>query len=211
MASYNFYIDAKKCREEAKECLRGAWKMSALMTLLYFFIMSLLIVATSLLSYYVAWWISIPMGLLTMLMGSILHYGYQVYCLNLAQGKDAKISNLFTGFSGKIGAVIKLSIKKFILLLFWFVLLIVPFFIKLTGYSMSKYLIADNRLSKEQSPIKESKHLLKKNYGRFAKFVLSFMGWYLLGCITFYIGFLWIMPMIEVNKALFYENLKTEF
>lgn len=211
MASYNFYISSKNCKQEAKECLRGAWKQSALTTLLYFAIMLALVATTVLLSIFVKWWISIPLGIFTLLVWGVLSYGYNVYVLKLAQGKDAKIWHLFAGFSKKLGTVIKLSIKQFFLSIFWIVVLIIPFFIKHLSYSMSRLLVADNRVQKGESPIKESKHIMSGNYSRYFSFVMSFFGWFALAVVTAGIGLVWIYPWFMTNKALFYENLKTDF
>lgn len=211
MASYNFFISPKECKQEAKECLRGTWKQTALTTLLYFSVIGILILTTILLSLFVSWWISIPLGIFTLLIWGLLSYGYNVYVLNLAQGKDAKISNLFAGFSKKFFSIVKLTLKQFFLLVFWTIILIFPFFIKLITYSMSRLLIADGRISKEQSPIKESKHLVKNNYSRYFNFVITFAGWFVLGILSGGIGLIWIYPYYMTNKAIFYENLKTEF
>ena len=211
MANYNFYISTEECKEHTNEALRGSWKQSASITAIFMLIMLVLILTTVLLSVFVFWWLSIPLGIFSLLVAGILSYGYNIFCLNLAQGKTARLTDLFAGFGKKMGAVIKLTIKKLFLYIFWLVALIVPFFVKTVGYSMSTLLLIDNPNINSSNALKESKHLMKQNYGRYVKFVLSFAGWFLLGIISAGIGFIWIAPMFVTNKAMFYENLKTDF
>lgn len=211
MAEFNFYITSKECKTQTREAMHGVWKTSATITIVYFLIASLLSAATVLLSVYVQWWLSIPLGIFSALVLSILDYGYSKYCLSVAQDKIVSVSILFSGFGKKMGQIIKISIKKSFLSVFWLILLIVPFFVKSIGYSMANFLLIDNPNVNGTNAIKESKHLLKKNYGRYFKFVLSFFWWFVLCGITGGIASLWVMPMFVVNKAMFYENLKTDF
>ena len=211
MANYNFYITPQQCKEQAKDVLRGSYKQASGMTAIFLIIMLCFVLTTVLLSVFVYWWLSIPLGILTILMFSILSYGFNTYCLNLAQGKAVKKTDLFAGFGRNIGNVIKVSIKRFFLSVFWLVILIVPFVIKNIGYSMSTLMLIDNKKYNSSNVLKESKHLMKQNYARYVKFVLSFAGWFLLSIATAGIALLWVAPMFITNKALFYENLKTDF
>lgn len=212
MANYNFYITSKQCKEQTKEVLRGSYNQAAGVTAIYFLFMAGLSTLSSLLSVFVFWWLSIPLSIISMFVIAILDYGYNNYCLNLAQGKPAKISNLFSGFGKKMGAIIKLTIKRFFLSIFWFILLIIPFIVKTISYSMATLMMIDNPTEYNSgNALKESKHLMKQNYGRYFKFVFSFFGWWLLCGITSGIATLWVMPIFTTNKAMFYENLKTDF
>ena len=157
------------------------------------------------------WWLSLILLFPSLLFISIYFYGYTVFCYNIANENPAGISNLFAGFSKNIGHLILLNIKKFFLSILWFLLFIIPFFVKSIGYSMATLIFIDNDEVKKSDVIKESKHLMKKNYGRYFAFVLSFFGWFLLAGITGGIALVWVLPKFLVNKAVFYENLKTDF
>ena len=211
MAEYNFYISPANCKESSKDALRGSWKQSAGITSVYAVIMLVLIATTTLLSVFVKWWISIPLGLFVLLFGGILNFGLNKYFLFLAQGKQTQLSMLFSGFSKKFGAILKLTFKRLFLSLFWLAVMVFPFFVKSIGYSMSTFLMIDRNDINGSNALQESKHLMKNNYARYFKFLLSFLGWFLLGALTAGIGFLWIIPMFITNKAVFYENLKTDF
>ena len=211
MANFNFYLTTNQCKEQANDVLRGSYKQSAGMTAIFLVIMLCLVALTTLLSIFVAWWISIPLGLLSLLAFAILLYGYNAYCLNLANEKSVKTLDLFAGFGRNLGKIIKVSIKKFFLSIFWLVMLIVPYLVKSIGYSMSTLMLIDNKKYNAQNVLKESKHVMKQNYGRYVKFQLSFFWWFLLCVASGGIALLWVFPKYSTSKAVFYENLKTDF
>ena len=39
-------------------------------------------------------------------------------------------------------------------------------------------------------------------------FELSFFGWILLGLVTFGIAYIWVVPYMEVDNVMYYEELK---
>ena len=53
--------------------------------------------------------------------------------------------------------------------------------------------------------------VFQQNYGRYAKFLLKNTHWFLLTLLTGFIAWIWVGPIILTKKAIFYENLKTDF
>ena len=92
----------------------------------------------------------------------------------------------------------------------WIVALVVPFIIKSISYSMASFLMIDKNIDSENA-LKESQHIMKQNHGRYAKLLLCNLHWFLLVLLSAGIAFVWIAPMFMTKKALFYENLKTDF
>ena len=211
MANYNFYISNKEIKREIKESMRGSWAESAKVTTLFAFISLVLIAASVLPGIFVEWWISIPVGLISMLLISILSYGYTAFCYKLIKQEKATTKTLFCGFSKKIMQITKLSVKKFILGILWLVMAIFPFFIKSISYSMATFLMIDREDIHSDNALKESSHLMQQNHKRYFKFVLSFFWWYLLVVVSAGIAGIWVAPRFVTSKAIFYENLKTEF
>ena len=211
MINYFFYKSSKEIKTDVKEALRGSWGQCVKATLVFSVICLALIGMSVLFGIFIAWWSAIPLGLFSMLLISILSYGYTYFCHKLALQEKAEIKFIFFGFSKKIFHIIKLSIKKFVLGLIWLVMLILPFFIKSIGYSMATLLLIDKAKVNDDSVLKESSHLMKDNYGRYFKFIMSFTLWYLLVIVSLGIAFLWVAPKVMTAKAVFYENLKTEF
>lgn len=55
--------------------------------------------------------------------------------------------------------------------------------------------------------MKKSRYMMKGHIGEYILFVLSFIGWFLLGIVTFCIGFIWIAPYYEMSKMVFLANI----
>lgn len=211
MLTQDFYYSVKEIKEEANDCLRGSWKDAAKATAIYLLLNLLLLAISVLLGIFVAWWAAIPAGIISLLLIAIFHYGYTAFCLELAKEQNPAKRILFSGFSKRIGDILRIEIKKFFLYIVWLVMLIVPFFYKAIGYSMATLLLCDRMDIKSETAIKESKHIMGQNYGRYAKLILSFFWWYLLVLISVGVAFVWVAPKVTTAKAVFYQNLKTEF
>lgn len=210
MTNYDYYVSNKQINADAADCMRGSWKDAAKTTVLYMLLCVIYIAIPVFVGIFVKWWLSIPIALVCMLFISIFSYGFSAFCHKLALQENPKTSLLFAGFSKKLGAVLRVSIKKFFLGLLWLIIFVVPFFIKSIGYSMATFLMIDKNIDSENA-LKESQHIMKQNYGRYFIFLLCNLHWFLLILISAGIGFVWIAPMFMTKKALFYENLKTDF
>ena len=211
MEEYNFYITSKKCKQQSKENLRYSWKIAATTTLLYYFIVAILGAIVVLPSLLFQWWMVFPMLAIALPLFCLFNYGYTAFFWHMARLEEVKSSMLFCGFSKRIFSILGTYFKKFLLLLFWLVCLIFPFFIKYLQYSMSTYILLDRKELPASNAIKESKHLMSGNVDRLSRFRFSFTLWYLLLIVTGFIAGIWVLPYIKTNEALFYEDLKTDF
>lgn len=95
----------------------------------------------------------------------------------------------------------------------WTLLLVIPGIIKSFAYSQTYFIYKDindknpdNNLSLTDY-ITKSRQLMDGNKGRYFVLLLSFIGWWLLGLITFGIGFIWIFPYFKLTLANFYRDL----
>ena len=211
MTSYDFYISNKEINKQCKECMRGSWKTAGGVGALALVLCLVPIALAVVLGMFVYWWLSIPIGIVSLLWLSIIGYGYHNFCLKLARQEMPTKKDLFAGFSKRIKSVLAVAIKKYLLSLWWLVLLVFPLVVKRIGYSMSSLLLADKKEINGGNALNESKHLMKQNYGRYAKFLLKNTHWFLLTLLTGLIAWIWVGPMMITKKAIFYENLKTEF
>lgn len=55
--------------------------------------------------------------------------------------------------------------------------------------------------------VEESARLMRGNRWKFIGFSLSFIGWMFLSMLTFGIGFIWLIPYMEVASVKFFESL----
>ena len=210
MASYDFYISNKEITDRTEDCLRDLWNILTKASLLYYVISVIPFAITILVSIFVKWWLVFPLAILSLFIFATMTYGFESYCLRLAQEKEPQLKYVFSGFSRRFGKIFGITFKRLFLSLFWLVVLVFPCFIKNIGYSMSFMVLADKN-GKVDNAIVESKRLMKENYKRYFKFLLSNIHWILITIVTLGIAFIWIGPELITKKAVFYENLKTDF
>lgn len=132
--------------------------------------------------------------------------GYTFYILNFVRGKKFSIDDIFS----KMKYILPIWAVIFIvsiLVSIGSVLLIIPGIIISLMFAMMEYVMADGEYNVTET-LKKSKELMKGHKWDFFVFNLSFIGWILLGIITFGIAFIYITPYITVSKALYYEELK---
>lgn len=77
----------------------------------------------------------------------------------------------------------------------------------LNRYALTYYILSDNRGLEVMDSVNKSVELMKGNKIRLFLLYLSFIGWYVLGVISFGIGFIWILPYVEATIAEFYNSL----
>jgi len=73
---------------------------------------------------------------------------------------------------------------------------------------MAFFILHDNPDIGASEAITRSKKMMYGHKGKLFGLCLSFIGWGILCCFTFGIGFLWLCPYINLSIANFYEDLK---
>lgn len=74
-------------------------------------------------------------------------------------------------------------------------------------YSFTTCVAYDNPNMTSSEVVNESARIMKGSRGKYILFGLSFLGWIIIGAMTLGIGFLWIVPYIEIAEVCFYEHL----
>ena len=185
---------SSELRAQAWGVLSGKWGMAVVATLVYGVISGVLSFIP-----FVSW-------IATLLVSLPLAYGFTVMLLNVVRGSDVQLDTMGEGFKdyGRIlGTMLLSSVYQFL----WALLLIVPGIIKGYSYALTPYLLKDHPELKFNAAIEESMRLMSGNKMRLFLLDLSFIGWFLLGLITFGIAFLWITPYWNTARAAFYEDL----
>ncbi|MDO4743103.1 MAG: DUF975 family protein [bacterium] len=90
----------------------------------------------------------------------------------------------------------------------WSMLFVIPGIIKSYSYSMSMYVLAENKGKPALECIEESKTMTNGHKGELFVLDLSFIGWILLGIITIGIAYIWVVPYMEATYANAYQSLK---
>lgn len=185
---------SSELRAQAWGALSGKWGMAVVATLVYGVISGVLSFIP-----FVSW-------IATLLVSLPLAYGFTIMLLNVVRGSDVQLDTMGEGFKdyGRIlGTMLLSSVYQFL----WALLLIVPGIIKGYSYALTPYLLKDHPELKFNAAIEESMRLMSGNKMRLFLLDLSFIGWFLLGIITFGIAFLWITPYWNTARAAFYEDL----
>ncbi|GHU81675.1 membrane protein [Clostridia bacterium] len=127
--------------------------------------------------------------------------------LGISHDVKPEIGDLLKGFNYFSQALI-LNLLVALFTFLWSLLLFVPGIIKSISYSMSMYILWENPDMKPLDALDESKRMM--NDHKMDAFVLglSFIGWALLGSITFGIAYIWVMPYMQATYTNFYHSLK---
>lgn len=132
------------------------------------------------------------------------------FTISELNGNDAGVSELFGCFQNGYGRIALVMFLRSLFTVLWTLLLIVPGIIKSYEYYMVPYLVAEYPEKDRKEIFALSKQMMTGN--KFDTFVLelSFIGWYLLGCLACGIGTLFVTPYYEATKAQLYLHLKEE-
>ena len=178
-------------RAMSREQLKGHWGISLLVCLIF----SLIIGGTSI----------IPFA--PLILGGPLTLGLVYYFVNLSRGEEPKFDSLFSGFDS-FGKSLGLYLLQGLFIFLWSLLLIIPGIIAQYRYAMTFYLLKDNPEIGINEALSQSCEMMKGYKWKYFVLSLTFIGWYLLSCLTLGIGFLWLIPYMLTTQANFYNELK---
>jgi uncharacterized membrane protein len=127
--------------------------------------------------------------------------------LSVANGCTPKAGDAFNGFDD-FWSAFKVTFLVGLYTFLWSLLFIIPGIIKSFSYSMSMYILAENKGKSANECIRES--MAMTNGHKMDLFVLglSFIGWALLCGITFGIASIWVIPYMQTTYANAYKSLK---
>ncbi|MCF7927347.1 MAG: DUF975 family protein [Candidatus Izimaplasma sp.] len=131
--------------------------------------------------------------------------------LLVAANKNANFDNLFDGFRYNFGENLFTIFIKNIFLFLWFMLFIIPGFIKLYSYYLVPFLLADDDVKETSFEcITRSRELMDGHKLDLFLLHLSFILWILFGIITLGLGFIYVIPYMKQADTQFYLKVKHE-
>ena len=130
----------------------------------------------------------------------------RVYLL-LIGGKAPEVKDAFSGFDD-FWSAFKVTFLVGLYTFLWSLLFIIPGIVKSFSYSMSMYILAENKGKGALKCINESKAMTEGHKMELFVLGLSFLGWFLLCCLTFGIALIWVIPYMSATYANAYESLK---
>lgn len=143
------------------------------------------------------------------IIGSFVSLGLARYNLNLIDGKEATVGQIFC-HSSIWGKAVWLRLRLAIFTFLWSLLLIIPGIIKSYSYSMSCFIMAENPEMSAKEAMEVSMQMMKGNKWRLFCLQLSFIGWGILCIFTLGIGFLWLSPYMNAATAAFYDEVSRQ-
>lgn len=207
-------LTRKELRAAARNELSGFWTMPVLATLVYFLIASICGVPRALNAALPHSSAAIAFSSASMLVSLFvlipLAYGFTLCFLQFIRGsKEDTVERMFDGFK-TYGRAIGVQLLATIFILLWSVLLIIPGIIKSFAYAMTIYISKDHPELSANECIERSMDMMKGHKWDLFMLYLSFIGWFILCLFTMGIGFLWLIPYVNVTVSKFYEELKAQ-
>ena len=182
--------------QQAREALRGNWGIAIGASLIYFVAANLLAAVD-----YVGGWINL-------IIEGPFRVGLAVIFLHIVRVRETPDMNqLFKGFEQTLTSILAYLLMLLFILL-WALLLIIPGIAAAFSYTMTYYIIADHPGIRARDAIARSKAMM---YGRRIKLMglyFRFIGWFLLGIVTFGVGFVFVLPYLSAAHAAFYEDIR---
>lgn len=127
--------------------------------------------------------------------------------LGLTQGKAPELKDAFSGFDDFFSAF-KVTLLVALYTFLWSLLFVIPGIVKSFSYSMSLYILAENKGMSAKECIERSKQMTDGHKMDLFVLMLSFIGWAFVGAITFGIAYIWIMPYMQTTLVNAYNSLK---
>ena len=121
-------------------------------------------------------------GIVAFIIGGAGQLGYARFNLQLADGKDAKLSDLFSQFD-RLGDGFLMVLLHTIYLVGWTMLFVIPGIVKSFSYAMTPYVLYENPYLSPNDAITESRRIMDGNKLDLFLLHLSFIGWNILAAI----------------------------
>ena len=181
--------------KQAREALSGKWGLAIGTYVVYY----LIVLAIQ--------FIPIAGAIAAFIIAGPMAVGAAIFSLSISRNKEAELGQIFEGFK-KFGVSLGAYLLMILFVLLWSLLLIIPGIIAALSYSMTFYILADNDSMGAKEAMDESKIMMDGYKWKFFCLGLRFLGWILLCMLTLGIGFLWLIPYMQVSYAKFYDDLK---
>lgn len=172
----------------AREQLTGKWETAILTYLVYMIFASV-------------------GGVVAFIIAGPLQLGSSIFSLNIIRDKNAELSQILDGFKQFAESLVAYLLMVLYVVL-WSLLLIIPGIIAAISYSQTFYILADSEGMHGADALRKSREMMRGYKWKYFCLGWRFLGWFFLCILTFGIGFLWLVPYMQVSYANFYEDIK---
>lgn len=146
---------------------------------------------------------------ISLLIAGPLTLGMTMFWLSISRSTGARLEQLFDGFR-RFGKALAAYLLVLIYTILWSLLFIIPGIVAALRYSQTFYILADDDTISAPAAIEKSKKMMYGYKWQYFCLQLRFIGWALLSILTLGIGFLWLVPYMQVTAAKFYDALRAQ-
>lgn len=204
-------------KEQALATLRGKWGSFVGLTFLFLLLMGFATGATQFgeiftgSSFSTLAIIMTGSGFLLTILAIPLQVGYSIAHLNFSrQDLPADIGDLFSGYRN-FGHVLGVMLLGTLVVIAGCCLLLIPGIILAFAYAMVPFILYDHPELTVTETLQMSREMMKGHKMELFLLYLSFIGWLFLCFLTFFVGYLWLAPYVQMTEVKFYEQLRAEF
>ena len=200
---------AKLLRDRGASDLDGRWLEAALLTFVYTIICGIFSATVSSGAELFVPYVGTAFSLLLIPMS----WGYSMAFLANHRKEDNdpfRVGHLFDGYHDFVRIFLTLLLQ-YVYIILWTCLLIIPGIIKALSYSMTQFVLRDNKDLKYNGAIELSMAMMEGHKWDLFWLYLTFIGWAILCLFTLGIGYFWLQPYITSTMANFYEEVKAEY
>lgn len=145
-----------------------------------------------------------------LVLGGPLALGVAIVSLRLVRGQDIDVAMIFKGFDNFVNALVTYLLMLLFIVL-WTLLLIIPGIIAALSYGMAFFILADDPGLPPREVLRTSKAMMDGYKLDLFVLYLKFFVLSLLCILTLFIGYLWLVPYMNVSLAAFYEKVKANY
>lgn len=146
---------------------------------------------------------------LTLLVANPLEVGASRFFLESTTFHKGDIGRLGLGFSVNYGNVVLTQFLRMLFIFLWSLLFLIPGLVRSLGYFAVPYILAENPNMDHDRVLKLSREMTMGFKGDIFITELSFIGWYILNCLTLGIlGIFYVNPYIYGTRAEMYRFLR---
>ena len=129
---------------------------------------------------------------------------FKDYYLFNDRGIAANMWNKFTdNYLHKVVGMLLMGIKVCL----WTLLFFIPGIVMSFAYAMTPYILEDNPELSAWEASTRSREIMKGHKFDLFYLYLSFIGWAILSILTFWIGFIWLIPYMQLAEVSFYNDI----
>lgn len=199
-------FNGKKYKSEALLQLSKKWKIPCLISLAGFLILACMNVASE---------ISVPMKLLSICIFGMIFTAQLSVFFKIANTKSCsdkpEEAPAFGDFIDGLGNWTSSLLGTLWFCLWtwlWTLLFLIPGIVKAISYSMMFWVIAETPGISARKAMDISKIMTQGHKGDIFCMLMSFFGWFILCCLSFGIGFIWLHPYVTTSMTNAYYDLK---